>query len=195
MELQDSFPFPGPAMCGGAGEGQGCCGMAAGAGRAAAGGARCSAQGLRTEGVQRNLEPRGPAVQRPGAVVRGRDPVLPRPCQAHGGLEVWGWCSGPGVTEAPHPPAPTMAGPPPSRASVRLHRHQGLRGCRAPLVLLGPGLLGERVTRARVGRAEPVTPRPVSPVSPGRARPASPHGEGRSRCGFIGAASALASVC
>lgn len=150
-------------------------------------------KGAEDGGCERNLEHRGLAAQRPGAVLGGRDPVVPRPGQAHGGLVVWGWCSGPGVTEAPRPPTPTMAGPPLSRAPVRLHRHQGLRGCRAPLVLLG--LLRERVTRARVGRAEPVTPRPVSPVSPGRARPASPHGEGRSRCRFIGAASALAGVC
>lgn len=51
--------------------------------------------------------------------------------------------SGLGVSEAPLPPAETMAGPPLSGAWVR---PQGLRGFRAPLVLLGPGLLAERVT-------------------------------------------------
>lgn len=43
--------------------------MAAGAGRAAAGGARRFAKGLRMEGLQQNLELRGPAAQLPGAAV------------------------------------------------------------------------------------------------------------------------------
>lgn len=43
------------------------------------------------------------------------------------------------VTEA-------MAGPPLSKASVRPHRHQGLGGFRAALVLVGLGLLGQQVT-------------------------------------------------
>lgn len=127
----------------------------------------CFAKGLRMEGLQQNPEPRGPAAQRPaaGAAVEGRDRVLPRPGQRHGGLVMRGCCFGPGLTKAPLPPAPDNGGASPEQGLGAAPPAPGAcGGLRAPLVLLEPGVLGDRVARAlcHAKASVPGVPRPGS---------------------------------
>lgn len=84
--------------------------------------------------------------------------------------ELWGWSSGLGVTEAPScQPRPWRGRP---RAGPRCGSTgtRGCGGCRAALVLLRPGLLGEPVSRAVL--------RELSPSRPGRCPRCAPAGPG-----------------
>lgn len=112
-----------------------------------------------------------------------------RPCgQRHGGLAVWGWSSGLGLglTKAPLP----WRGLPRAGPRCGPTGTKGCRGFRALLVLLGGGVLRERVTRALCHTSVPGVPREGSAHGPsGKGAPCA------LSSARVGTASALASVC